>query len=71
VNLNPTRAVFPNGSQRKGQVWKSPCLPIFRFADPENTHGEAAATVRAILYRYELGAIGVSSGNLDRKSYKK
>jgi hypothetical protein len=44
---------------------------LSKFADPENTHGEDAATVRAVLNRYELVAIGVSSGTLDSKSYKK
>lgn len=44
---------------------------LSKFADPENTHGEEASLIRAILNRYELVAIGVFSGTLDEKSYKR
>lgn len=44
---------------------------LSQYADPQNTHGEESAIIRAVLNRYELVAIGISAGTLDSESYKK
>jgi hypothetical protein len=44
---------------------------LSKFADSSKTHGEGAQTIRAVLNRYELVAVGISSGSLDKKSYMK
>ena len=43
---------------------------LAKWADPQNTHGEEAATIRAVLNRYELVAIGIKKGALHEQSYR-
>lgn len=43
---------------------------LAKWGDPNNTHGAEAATIRAILNRYELVAIGIKKGTLDEQFYK-
>jgi hypothetical protein len=43
---------------------------LSKWADPKNTHGTEAATLRAVLNRYELVAIGIKRGTLHEDSYR-
>jgi len=44
---------------------------LSKWAEPDNTHSKHATTLRAILNKYELIAIGLQQGILDEKFYKK
>lgn len=43
---------------------------LSKWADPDNTHSDESAVLRAVLNRYELVAIGIKQGTIDEKSYK-